>query len=63
MTLPFERIESLNMTKRFLRKLLNPKATPRVPKKIRMEAYFCLKHFPEDGYLVGKKKELLKVFK
>lgn len=46
MTMPSERINSLRNTKEFLVRLLNPKETPRVPKKIRKDAYWCLRHFP-----------------
>ena len=46
MTLPSEEKWALINTKAFLRKLLNPKETPRIPRYIRDEAYRCLKHFP-----------------
>ncbi len=46
MTLPDERTNSLLLTRDFLRSLLDPEKTPRVPKSIRREAYYCLKHFP-----------------
>ncbi|HEY5236215.1 MAG TPA: BPSL0761 family protein [Rhabdochlamydiaceae bacterium] len=48
MTLPRERSNSLKKTREFLRDLLDPKKTPKVPKAIRMEAYWCLRHFPAD---------------
>ena len=48
MTLPFERTYALRNTREFLRKLLDRKATPRVPLAIRREAKACLKHFPQD---------------
>lgn len=51
MTLPFERMNSLKNTRDFLRSLLDPKATPKVPKDIRKQAYSCLKHFPPDYIL------------
>jgi hypothetical protein len=31
-----------------LRDLLDPKKTPKVPKAVRKEAYWCLRHFPSD---------------
>lgn len=46
MTLPNERYRSLVQAKEFLRTLLDPKLTPRVPKAIRKEAYWRLRHFP-----------------
>lgn len=46
MTLPDERYRSIEYTREFLRSLLDPKKTPRVPKSIREEAYWCLRHFP-----------------
>lgn len=48
MTLPNERRNAVNRTKAFLRKLLDPKATPKVPKIIRQEARSCLRHFPSE---------------
>jgi hypothetical protein len=47
MTIPRERFRSLENTRHFLRSLLDPKATPRVPKEVRRRAYWCLRHFPE----------------
>jgi hypothetical protein len=46
LTLPNERGRALLNTKMFLRRLLDPKKTPRVPKDIRKEAYWLLKHYP-----------------
>ena len=46
MTLPDERYRSVNYTREFLLKLLNPKETPRVPKDIRQWARRLLKHYP-----------------
>lgn len=48
MTLPRERSQSLLNAREFLRSLLDPKLTPRVPKSIRQKAYWCLKHFPSS---------------
>lgn len=48
MTLPRERFNALLKVRRFLRALLDPKATPRIPKAIRKEAYYTLKHYPSD---------------
>lgn len=46
MTLPFERTNAVVYTKEFLQDLLDPKKTPRVPKKIRRRAHSLLKHYP-----------------
>ena len=48
LTIPSERSNSLRMTREFLRNLLDPKKTPRIAKKIRTDAYWCLRHFPAD---------------
>ena len=48
MTLPYERNNAIENTREFLRSLLDPKKTPKVPKKVRTSAYWCLRHFPSD---------------
>lgn len=62
MTIPRERFNSLIKTKEFLRDLLDPKKTPRVPSSVREEAYWCLKHFPSDSELAEIPKKLPKLF-
>ena len=57
MTIPRERKNALKMAREFLRDLLNPKKTPKVPKKIRQDAYWCLKHYPAE-YEIDKLAEL-----
>jgi hypothetical protein len=49
MTLPNERTRAIRNARNFLRSLLDPKQTPRVPKQIREQAYWVLRHFPSDG--------------
>jgi hypothetical protein len=49
MTLPCERYNAIKRTEEFLTDLLDPKKTPRVPKEIRQQAYYCLRHYP-GGY-------------
>ena len=49
MTLPIERYNAIKRTEEFLKELMDPKKTPRVPKRIRREAYYCLRHYP-GGY-------------
>lgn len=48
MSLPDEKYWALIYTRDFLRDLLDPKATPKVPKVVRHEAYYRLKHYPSD---------------
>lgn len=48
MTIPSERANSLKYAREFLYALLNPKETPRVPRKVRDQAYRVLRHFPGD---------------
>ena len=49
MTLPDERYRSVLWAKRFLQDLAhNTKDYPRVPKKVRGEAYSILRHFPSE---------------
>ena len=57
MTLPNERRNSINRARDFLRDLLDPKKTPRVPRSIRQEARSVLKHFPGE-YHMEKAKEI-----
>jgi hypothetical protein len=53
MTLPYEEVYALNNTRQFLRDLLDPQKTPKVPLKYRIGARACLKHFPME-YRVDK---------
>lgn len=46
MTLPHERKRALEYTIDFLYALLDPKATPRVPKAVRQWARRVLRHYP-----------------
>lgn len=46
MTIPEERYRSIEQARQFMLRLLNPKATPGVPKKVRLESRARLKHFP-----------------
>lgn len=48
MTLPDERFRAVRYAQDFLRDLLDPKATPRIPKEIRRRARSVLKHFPSQ---------------
>lgn len=46
MTLPCERYNAIKRTEKFLKDLMDPKITPRVPKEVRQQAYYCLRHYP-----------------
>jgi hypothetical protein len=46
MTLPHERLRSVNNTRDFLYDLLDPKAYPRVPRNVREKARNLLRHYP-----------------
>ena len=46
MTLPYERYNAVTRTEQFLKDLCDPKKTPRVPKEVREQAYYCLRHYP-----------------
>lgn len=46
MTIPFERTRALVSTREFLRELLDPKRTPRVPRPFRERAKALLRHYP-----------------
>lgn len=46
MTTPEERIRAISNTHQFLRDLLDPKKTPRVPRAIRKQALWLLRHYP-----------------
>jgi hypothetical protein len=48
MTTKDERYLAIKNTHRFLRSLLDPKETPRVPRKIRIMARSLLKHYPQE---------------
>ncbi len=48
MTLPDERYRALKCGKQFLQDLLDPKKTPRVPKDVRRQALWVLRHYPDD---------------
>lgn len=46
MTLPYERTRAVLRTEDFLRDMLDPKVTPRIPKQLRQHAASLLKHYP-----------------
>ncbi len=48
MTLPDERYRAIKYARAFLRSLLNPRLTPKVPKLIRQHACRVLRHYPGE---------------
>lgn len=62
MTLPFERSRALVNTREFLRSLLDPRKTPRVPMAVRQQAASCLRHYPWDLDIEAAAEELPDVF-
>jgi len=48
MTIGSERLRAVNQTRDFLRDLMNPKQTPRVPLSVRKWARMLLKHYPSS---------------
>ena len=62
MTIPIERSWAVENTRDFLYKLLDPKQSPRIPKSIRQEARWCLKHFPTDLDMEHARKFAPEVF-
>jgi len=62
MTLPNERRMAVIRTEEFLKDLMDPKKTPRVPKEIRSRAYSCLRHFPGNYHMELAAEVAPKVF-
>lgn len=49
MTIPSERTFAVVYAHAFLKDLLDPKVTPRVPKDVRATAQWLLRHYPEPS--------------
>ena len=48
MTMPDERFRAVNMAREFLLELTDSAKTPRVPKNIRSQALYILRHYPSN---------------
>jgi hypothetical protein len=48
MTIPYERFKAVKSAREFLGDIIDPKKTPRVPKEVRRQALFVLRHYPLD---------------
>lgn len=57
MTIPKERSMAIENAELFLRDLLNPKATPKVPREVRERARRVLRHFPSRFEMMLAKKK------
>jgi hypothetical protein len=62
MTMPDERYRAVQRTKEFLMDLCDPKKTPRVPKDVRQQAYFCLRHYPDKYHMDAAASVLPSIF-
>lgn len=57
MTLPDERTRAVHSARTFLRSLLDPKETPRVPRATRQWASRVLRHYPSPvDFAIGPKQ-------
>ena len=62
MTLPDERFRAVKYAREFLRDLLDPKKTPRVPRAIRLRALSVLRHYPWETDMEQVAKKMPDVF-
>jgi hypothetical protein len=62
MTIPIERSYAIQNVREFLYSLLDPQMTPRVPKAIRQEARWHLKHFPSEVDMEATRKKCPEIF-
>lgn len=59
MTLPDERYRAVVQTEKLLKEILS---TPRVPKKIKDDARWCLRHYPNEWEMQCAAKDAPDVF-
>lgn len=62
MTLPFERKRAVTNTEQFLKDLLDPQKTPRVPANIRHQAASLLKHYPRHHEMKSAGEQAPNIF-
>ena len=62
MTMPDERYNAVIRTRQLLLNLINPVHTPRVPKLVREEARYCLRHFPTTYDMMAAERAAPEVF-
>lgn len=58
MTLPYQEKYALLEAEKFLTSLIDPKKTPRIPKKYRLEAHRVLRHYPYKGTIEKLYKDI-----
>ena len=60
MTIPFERTRAVDMARSFMEDLIDPQKTPRVPKAIRQQALYVLRHYPTqfDMETISRREEM-----
>jgi hypothetical protein len=62
MTLPFERKRAVTNTEQFLKDLLDPQKTPRVPANVRRQAGGLLKHYPRKHEMESAGEQAANIF-
>lgn len=62
MTLPDERYRAVLWAEKFLKDLCDSQKTPRVPKRIREQAYSILRHYPSEWHMTVVAEECPTVF-
>lgn len=62
-TLPDERYRAVKYAREFMRDLLDPKKTPKVPLDVRRRARSVLRHFPGDFDMDQAAKKAKDIFK
>ena len=48
MSIKSEKVKAIQIARDFMRDLLDPKKTPRIPRAVRKRAYWALRHYPPD---------------
>jgi hypothetical protein len=62
MTVPIERTWAVERVQDFLRALMDPKETPRIPREIRRRAASLLKHYPTKWEIERAAKKAPQIF-
>ena len=62
MTLPDERFRAVKAARQFLRDLLDPKKTPKIPRSVRLRALYILKHFPWESEMEEVARKVPDIF-
>lgn len=62
MTLPDERYRAVIYTRDFLLELTDPKAFPKIPRRVRDRAAACLRHYPSTWDMMAAARGVPEVF-